>query len=73
MTSRVIEMMSRVRDDNDERRGKAEGVSGRLETTGCYYSLVTTGQLIYSREQGERSQVESQREGVYTEYRTLSI
>ena len=34
---------------------------------------MTTGQLIYSREQGERSQVESWREGVYTEYRTLSI
>ena len=35
--------------------------------------LVKTGRLIYRRDQGERSQVESQREGVYTEYRTLSI
>ena len=35
--------------------------------------LVTTGQLIYSREQGERSQVKSWGEGVYTEYRILSI
>ena len=34
----------------DKGRGKAEGVSGRLETT---------GQLIYSRVQGEGSQVES--------------
>ena len=48
-------------------------MSGRLRTTGRFYSLVTTGQLIYSRVQGEGSQVESQREGVYTEYRTLSI
>ena len=39
----------------DEGRGKVEGVSGRLGTTGCYHSLVMTGQLIYSREQGERS------------------
>ena len=44
-----------------------------METTGHFYSLATTGQLIYYRKQGERSQVESQREGVYTEYRTLSI
>ena len=71
--SRAIEMMSRVRETTmrgyradkgrghrvDEGRGKAEGVSGRLGTTGCYYSLVTTGQLIYSREQGEGSQVKS--------------
>ena len=35
--------------------------------------LAMTGQLIYSREQGERSQVKSWREGAYTEYRTLSI
>ena len=71
-TSRVIEMTTRG-CRADEGRGKAEGVSGRLETTGRYYSLVTTGQLIYSRVQGERSRVESQREGVYTEHRTLSI
>ena len=57
-TSRVIETMSRARETMmrghraDEGRGKAEGVSGRLETTGHYYSLVMTGQLIYSRVQG---------------------
>ena len=33
-------------------------------------SLVKTGQLIYSREKGERSQVESWREGVYSAQRT---
>ena len=57
MISRVIETMSRVRETTmrgcradkgrghrvDEGRGKAEGVSGRLGTTGCHYSLVTTG------------------------------
>ena len=78
-TSRAIETTSRARETTtrgcraDEGRGKAEGVSHRLETTGRFYSLVTTGRLIYYRKQGERSQVESQREGVYTEYRTLSI
>ena len=69
--SRVIETMSRERADKG--RGKAEGVSGRLGTTGHFYSLVMTGQLIYYRKQGERSQVELQREGVYTEYGILSI
>ena len=44
-----------------------------METTRSFVTLVTTGQLIYYRKQGESSQVESQREGVYTEYRTLSI
>ena len=39
----------------DEGRGKVEGVSGRLETIGRSYSLATTGQLIYSRVQGEGS------------------
>ena len=68
-TSRVIETTSRARATTrgrraDEGRGKAEGVSGRL---GDYRALV------YYRKQGERSQVKSQREGVYTEYRTLSI
>ena len=43
----------------DEGGGKAEGVSGRLETTGRYYSLAMTGRLIYSRVQGEGSRVES--------------
>ena len=68
-TSRAREMTSRARETTsrgcraDEGRGKAEGVSGRLETTGRSYSLATTGQLIYYREWGERSQVESQREG----------
>ena len=63
--------MSRARAD--EGRDKAEGVSSRLATTRRFYSLATTGRLIYYRKQGEKSQVESQREGVYTEYRTLSI
>ena len=64
-TSRAREMTSRARETTsrgcraDKGRGKAEGVSSRLETTGRYYSLVTTGQLIYSRVQGEGSQVES--------------
>ena len=77
--SRMIETTSRAIETTtrgcraDKGRGKAEGVSGRLETTGCCYSLATTGRLIYYKKQGERSQVESQREGVYTEYRTLSI
>ena len=57
-TSRAIETMTRG-CRADERRGKAEGVSGRLETTGRCYSLATTGRLIYSRVQGEGSQVES--------------
>ena len=57
-TSRAIGTMSRV--GADEGRGKAEGVSSRLETTGRYYSLAMTGQLICYRKQGERSQVESQ-------------
>ena len=43
----------------DEGRDKAEGVSSRLETTGRYYSLAMTGQLIYSTVQGEGSQVKS--------------
>ena len=62
--SRVIEMMTRARATTrgrraDEGRGKAGGVSSRLETTGRYYSLAMTGQLIYSRVQGEGSQVKS--------------
>ena len=61
MTSRVKEVTSRVKVTTmrgrrvDEGRGKAEGVSGRLGTTGHYYSLATTRQLIYSRVQGEGS------------------
>ena len=49
MTSRAIGTMSRVRETTtrgyraDKGRGKAEGVSSRLETTGHYYSLATTG------------------------------
>ena len=61
MTSRAIETTSRARETMtrgcraDEGRGKAEGVSSRLETTGHYYSLAMTGRLIYSRVQGEGS------------------
>ena len=63
--------MTRTRRKQGGREGHDE-VSPNLDysTRGL---LVTTGQLIYSREQGERSQVKSWREGVYTEYRTLSI
>ena len=68
--SRAIKMTNRARETTtrmhraDEGRGKAEGVSGRLGTTGCYYSLATTGRLIYSRVQGEGSRVESERGGL---------
>ena len=51
-TSRAIEMMSRV--GADEGRGKAEGVYGRLETTGRFYTIGNRGKGVKSshRERG---------------------
>ena len=44
MMSRAIEMTSRVRADKG--RGKAEGVSGRLGTTGCLYTVEYRGKGV---------------------------
>ena len=52
MTSRAIETTSRV--GADEGRGKAEGVSGRLGTTGRFYTVEYRGKGVKSshRERG---------------------
>ena len=65
----------RTRTKQGGREGRDEASAGGsystvLELRGL---LAKTGRLIYRRDQGVRSRVESQREGVYTEYRTLSI
>ena len=50
--SRTIETTSRVRADKG--RGKAEGVSGRLGTTGCFFTIGNRGKGVKSshRERG---------------------
>ena len=51
-TSRAREMTSRARETTtrgrraDEGRGKAEGVSGRLETTGRFYTVEYRGKGV---------------------------
>ena len=60
MTSRVKEVTSRVKVTTmrgrrvDEGRGKAEGVSGRLGTTGHFYTVEYRGKGVESshRERG---------------------
>ena len=58
-TSRTIETTSRARATTrgrraDEGRGKAEGVYGRLETTGRFYTIGNRGKGVKSshRERG---------------------